>query len=205
MNIYSLYTPSHKILYENYFLKTLSKDFTPHILEYQQQDCPTASYYSTGWGKITAKKIEIFIQACLENFNDYFFYCDVDVQFFDINLKDILLTEIGDNDIACQDDIHSYNSGVFICKANSKTLSMFEKMKINFQGCDQKTLNRFLRMCKHKKLSRRFFTTGFVAGLSTNKKITIPSNIVLHHANWIVGVENKIKTLDMIRNLYDNR
>ena len=30
----------------------------------------------------------------------------------------------------------------------------------------------------------------------------IPADIIMHHANWIVGVQNKIKLLNLVKDKY---
>ena len=49
MRLYTTFTPSHKILYDNYFIKTLPDEFDLHIVEDQEQSCPTGSFYQEGW------------------------------------------------------------------------------------------------------------------------------------------------------------
>lgn len=205
MKLYTYFTPSHKIFFDNYFLKTVPKTFELCVTKESNQFCKKAFFYSPGWNRTTANKIDIFIKACSENISNYFFYCDIDVQFFDNNIIDILLDELGDYDIACQDDIETYNSGVFICKANNKTLRMFETMRKNFKISDQPTLNNHIHMCDHKKLSKRFFTTGFEIGLWKDKEFNIPNNIVMHHANWVLGIDDKIKALNIVRSKYESK
>lgn len=205
MKIYTTYTPSHKVLYEKYFLKTLPKNFDLQVFEDKEQLCESAEYHNPGWTLTTKKKIDIFLKACVETMNDVFFYCDVDVQFFDDNIIDILIQELGDYDIACQDDVCSYCSGVFVCKSNFKTLNMFQQMKKNFARDDQRTLNKHLYLCSHKLLPKSFFTTGFLFKKWAGQDFTIPNNIVMHHANWVVGVQNKIQMLDIVRSKYDQR
>ena len=147
--------------------------------------------------------MELFYEICKENMGEPFVFLDVDIQFFS-SIADILLEELEDYDIACQHDIHQYNSGQFICMANDRTLSMFEKMKAEYTLEDQTTLNHHLHMCKHKFLSKRFFTVGHAINKQWDgENFEIPTNIVSHHANWVVGVDNKIKIMDIVREKYD--
>lgn len=204
MKIYSVYSPSHKVLYDQYFIKTIPKNFQLNIVEEPEQVCKKASYHSAGWTDICRQKVDIFLSACKENFGKHFFYCDVDVQFFGDNLLDSLIEEIQDYDLACQDDVYGYNSGVFVCKANDATLKLFTLMKERYVHDDQKTLNAYINLCKHKKLSHRFFNVGqiFKSGWK-GQDFVVPINMLLHHANWVVGVNKKIKLLNIVRNKYD--
>lgn len=207
MNIYTTYTPSHKILYDNFFLKTLPSCFTLNVLEDKEQLCQSGRYFSEGWTITTKKKVDFFVKICEENMGNYFFYSDVDVQFFDNHIDSLLLEEIEDNDIACQDDIWRYCSGVFICKANDRTLNMFRYMKDNYDYADddQKALNNALFMSKHKMLSRKFFTSGFRRPFWNGQYFDVPRDIVMHHANWTIGIRNKISLLNFVRKEYNKR
>lgn len=199
MNLFTTFTPSHRCLYENYFLKTLPDEFNLHVIEDDQQHCKTGSFYQEGWDKTCYKKVELFIKACEESMGSHFFYCDVDVQFFG-KVAEQLLLEIEDYDIACQEDIGSFCSGVFICKANETTLNMFKTMKDNYVKEDQTTLNNHLYMCKHKKLSHKFFTFGHVVPRPwQGEQFEIPKDILVHHANWVVGIKNKMRIMDYVR------
>ena len=43
MKVYTTYTPSHKIMYDNYFLKTLPDEFDVHAYEIPQE-CDTGIF-----------------------------------------------------------------------------------------------------------------------------------------------------------------
>ena len=56
MKVYTTYTPSHKIMYDNYFLKTLPDEFDVHAYEIPQE-CDTGDFYSDGWDKTCYRKV----------------------------------------------------------------------------------------------------------------------------------------------------
>lgn len=202
MKAYTTFTPSHRVLFENYFLRTLPSEFELFAEEIPQE-CPSGDFYQEGWDKTCFRKVKLFKKACEENMGQPFFFCDVDVQFFG-PIKDRLLHELGRNDIVCQDDITTYSSGVYVCQANESTLKMFDLMLNNYNKEDQTTLNDFIHTVKHKFLSRRFFTFGHVVARPwRGEDFDIPSTILVHHANWVVGVENKIKIMDLVRDKYE--
>ena len=205
MKTYTTFTPSHKILYENYFLQSLPSELELCVVEDENQYCKSASFYETGWSKTCYKKVELFLQACQENMGKTFFYSDVDVQFFG-NVAEDLIEELGDCDIACQNDIGNYCSGIIVCKGNNTTLRMFELMKANYEKEDQHTLNNFIHLCNHKALSRKFFTFGHISQRAwSGENFDIPDDILMHHANWVLGVENKMRIIDIVREKYEQR
>ena len=143
------------------------------------------------------------------NDNETLIYADTDTQFFG-NPEKQLLNELGDYDVAFQDDMYkNYCAGFFVCKKNERVIFLFSEIeKLLRQSLsannDQDVLNNVIRKfdVKHKFLSHRFFTIGHI----TNKKlwngefIEVPKDVLVHHANWMVGLENKIRLLDMVRN-----
>jgi hypothetical protein len=210
MRLYTLYTPSHKVFYKNYFLKTVPKEFKIIKKEIKKQICSTGVYDSTGWEKVTYEKVKFFHDICKENLGKIFFYCDVDVNFFKKSIIEELIFELSDYDIACQNDVIDfgmYSSGVFVCRANKDTLNLFSLMKNNFYLEDQTTLNNFIKICKPKLLSDKFFTIRHIIKTDNwtksddrNKEVKINKKILVHHANWTRGIKNKINLLEFVRN-----
>ena len=199
MKIYTYYTESHKELFDNYFSKSVvDLEINATI---GQQECESGSYYSTGWKSTTMKKVDVFIKATKENMGDIFIFSDVDIQFFG-PIKDDLIKELGDSDIAIQNDYSGgLCSGFFICRGNERTLKMFENMKNNESQYleDQYALNMNLHFCKVNILSDKFRTFGSYGTQWKGQNFHIPSNILMHHANWTEGINNKIKLLEIVK------
>jgi nucleotide-diphospho-sugar transferase len=61
--------------------------------------------------------------------------------------------------------------------------------------------NRF--KIKWRYLPVEFFCGGTLNGMEWNQgtPLQLPQNIIMHHANWTIGVDNKIKQLDYVRSL----
>jgi hypothetical protein len=66
---------------------------------------------------------------------------------------------------------------------------------------DQAALNENLSMVKYLSLSHKFYTTAQTTHMlwDNNYNINIPTDILVHHANWTHGVSNKIKLLNFVR------
>jgi hypothetical protein len=203
MKLYTVYSHSHKYLHDNYFIKTLPDEFELISTEIPQE-CESGEFYKEGWDKTCYRKVELFLKACEENMGGVFVYSDVDIQFFG-KIKDVLIKELRFFDIACQHDTGTqYCSGFFICKANKRTLNMFRAMKENYAVEDQKTLNKHIYMCKSKFLSNKFFTIAHLKNdVWSGQDFEIPYKILVHHANWTEGIENKIKLLDLVSKKID--
>jgi len=177
MKLYTCYTPSHRVMYENYFLPSLPNEFDL-IVEQFPQDCPTGSFYTAGWGKTMQRKAALLLRICEANMGKVFVFSDVDVQFFG-PIKQVLLDELGDFDIACQDDfVGQYCAGFFICRANAATLALFRKMAELCTYSDQVVMNEHISLCKAKFLSSRFYTVAHsLGGLWTGQAIDVPANV----------------------------
>ena len=204
MKLYTIYTPSHKILFDNYFKPSLIEgeyDLKPK--ELINQECPTGTYYQDGWNQTTYRKVEYFLKIAEENMGDTFVFSDVDIQFFG-RTKETLLEELGDADIAAQDDTCNFMcSGFFICKSNERTIRMFKSMKDNYHLYkeDQDALNQNKHLANWKLLSRKFFTVGQLTNRVWNgEDFIVPNGILMHHSNWTIGIDNKIKLLEKVKN-----
>jgi len=204
LKIYTDYSPSHKILFDEFFNKTLPHHEFDLKVEVNPQECPSGAWYQQGWEETCIRKSRIVLEACRENMDGIFVFSDVDVQFFG-NIKDLLLEELGDYDIACQNDTgDTYCAGFFICRCNERTLSLFENMLNKFEKDDQYCLNKYIHALgiKAKFLSNKFLTVGNVIHSTWDESyghVNFPKDILVHHGNFTIGVNNKIKLMDMVR------
>jgi hypothetical protein len=199
MKVYTYYTESHANLFENYFKKSLvDLEIDATIGE---QDCKSGSYYQDGWKTTTMKKVDVFLKGVKENMGGVFIFSDVDIQFFG-SIKETLVGELGDADIAIQNDYAGgLCSGFFICRGNERTLKMFQSMKDNHNLYreDQHALNMNLNFCKVKVLSNKFWTFGAYQQQWKGQNFDIPDDILMHHSNWTEGIDNKIKLLELVK------
>ena len=54
-----------------------------------------------------------------------------------------------------------------------------------------------------KVLSTRFWTFGSFGGQWKGQNFDIPENLLMHHANWTEGIDNKIKLLEIVKNKFN--
>lgn len=205
MKIYTIHSDSHNKLYQDFFLPTLPKDLELNT-SLIPQECNTANFKEKGWSQTCYRKTDLFLQACDENPNDIFIFSDVDIQFFSPNIVDILLEELQDYDIACQYDTGylPYCSGFFISRVNNRTIDLFSTINKRYIEEDQTSLNIYINKCKAKFLSNRFYTIAqSTRTVWTGQDFNIPNNILMHHANWVIGIQNKISLLKLVREKYE--
>ncbi len=217
MNIYTHYSDSHKELYEDYFKKSLrdlySKDELVIRAAYHEQTTSAGTFMEAGWLESMKYKLQVILQAIEENKNDYFIFADTDIVFYKPFVED-LLQEIKDCDIACQEDCGSLCAGFFIARGNKENKKLFTHIYNNFTQMvnDQVALNHFKDMVRYKLLdTNKYYTIGnfFNNKDGTHKwdgvtNIIPPKEIKIHHANYVVGVADKIKLIDLIRKNYED-
>jgi hypothetical protein len=216
MKLYTFYTDSHKILFDDWFLPsfTSTNKNIELITTKFDQHCKSGNFMEEGWMRSMHDKIDLVIRGIEENWNEYFIHSDCDVQFFG-DIKSDLLEQVQDYDLAgTNDNPFDPNShiccGFFICKGNDKTLSMFKEIKkiMNQQYNDQIVLNTIKdRFITSKKLNYKHYNVIYSNGprvWSPEMGVThVDPSILTHHANWIIGIENKITNLKLVKELVE--
>lgn len=215
MKFYTLYTPSHEFIYEDFFLKSFPQNEFDLISKKFDQLCASANYRENGWKETMLHKMDLIIDGLKENVGKHIVHGDCDIQFFPPKIKETLLNEIGDMDIAFQNDGTRYCAGFFICKSTDKLISLFQDIKDNlaFFPDDQEALQYFLykkyQDLKVKTLSSKFYTyasdTNWSVFQGFEEITPKQQDILIHHANYTVGIENKIKLLLAVKSFKEKK
>lgn len=219
IKLYAIYTPSHKVLKDKYFLPSIQDDFEI-ILEFCEQTCATAKFMGEGWTKTTMRKVDLIIRAIEENQGKIFIFSDVDIQFFE-PIKDTILALMEGKDIVMQRNNPEgvLCTGFFACRGNEKTLQLWKDVKKTMQKKSSKSDQISFNQCIKKKSKKNpyglvwaylpdsFFGGGTLTGRDWHPgmSLPVPGKIVLHHANWTKGIKNKIKQLQYVRNEVQKR
>lgn len=210
MNIYSCYTDSHFELFQ--MMKESLEKTNPDlnlISEKFPQDCETGNFGEKGWSDTMHRKTGQILSA-IKN-EDVFIYTDADVYFLK-PFKDKILEELGDYDIALQDDsISGLCTGFWIAKSSDRIYNLWLDAKNNIErfGNEQNALTSLIHRhpIRWKMLSRStVFTYGHLGlGIWNNNSFEFDRNIAVAHANWTVGIENKTNLIKYIRNKIENQ
>ena len=208
MKLISVYTPSHEILKDKWFLPSLRDDYELEIYPFDIQG--DGKYLTPDWTRGVSFKAERIIEAIKQNWGQVIVYSDIDIQFFRPT-KSVLLDAIGGYDIVCQqnDSLGQLCTGFWIAEANARTLALWESVRecVKKEGRDQLAFNRLIRkegmagLCRYASLPAKFFCPGIVERKlwKPGNTFPIPKNIILHHANWTEGIENKIAQLEYVK------
>ena len=219
--MYLFITPSHEQMFHDYFLPSLQDDYELVIRRFDQT-CPSACFMESGWKATVIKKVEMLIDACAdpENKGKIFLYSDIDIQFFKPT-QQIIFDLMADKtlDIVIQKDHEKGTActGFLACRASDRTRVfwcyvrdiMLESMNAERPIGDQAAFNILVnlqstqRHIKWSFLPETFLGPGIIIGerWTPGVELSIPQDIVMHHANWTVGIENKIKQLSYVRSL----
>jgi hypothetical protein len=227
MKLYSLYTSSHERLFNEWFLPTIGDEYDKKI-EYVSASTGGA-YLTEEWTRGVIAKSELIIAAIKECWGDIFLYSDCDITFYGCT-KNELLKSIENKDIVCQQDDPSGQlcTGFFVARGNNATLDLWQRIRnaLETERRDQLLFNRYIRR-RHDiswgYLSRSFFGAGMGMPYGGSKlllcklgickpqlwvpgvKLYLPDNVVIHHANWTIGIENKLSQLGYVKRLITAR
>lgn len=209
MKLFTYYTDSHAYLYENFLKKTVNK-FNEYelISEKGNQYCEDGSFNSKNFGKTTFEKIKFVLDSNEWESNDITIFTDADVVFLK-NTKEFFQNEIENLDMVFQNDNWTCNTGVYIFKRNNNVKQLLENIlsiqNVGFHN-EQVALNSIIRdhNIKYKLFDERIWNVNFqgLCPWDGNELINFPDNILMFHANYMVGVKNKINALSLAYNKF---
>lgn len=210
-------TPSHEQLLNDWLLPSLQDDFEI-VAKHAPQEC-SGNFWSENWEKTTKKKVIHIIDTIENNMGKIMIFSDADVQFFS-SVTDIITPFFDAGyDLIIQEDFPNQwvCSGFFAQTCNEKTLSLWKKvhdyMCEHNEKSDQKSLNYVLDHLllgdiRWTYLPLTFMNGGRLTGGSVwepGDTVSIPRDIVIHHANFTVGIENKIEQLRLVKKVIEKR
>jgi hypothetical protein len=209
------FTPSHEHLYENWLKPSLQDEFDI-VIGTAEQDCARGSYYAEGWTTTTKKKVEHIVKTVQSNMDRLFIFADVDIQFFTPIVDDIKALLKGYEFVVQRDSPQGHVcSGFFAFECTTRTLLLWKTVLAYINKhpdiCDQWALFHILVTkqfpIKWKLLPDRYFGGGSLTGThwQPGKTLPVPDDIVMHHANWCTGIDEKMKQLEYVRSIVKKR
>jgi hypothetical protein len=210
----TFFSKSHTALYKEFMNSFPYEEDVDLIIRYMPQESD-GIYESETWNKTMYKKIAYIVDYLKSmNENDLFIHSDIDIRFYR-NFKDdiIKILEHSGKDILFQNDGYELCMGFFVCKRNEKIIKMMEYVRDNLNKYpqDQKAVNVLLPQTsiKYGKLPERYYNYGPYNGFKRWKSgvtdFYVPQDIILHHANWTVGVEDKINIINIVKNIHNTQ
>jgi hypothetical protein len=210
MKVYTFFSDTHKAFIDSYVSSfPFELDFDLEM-KYFPQECETGKYHSENWNKTMKRKVE-YILYSLEKTkeNELFVHSDIDIQFFG-KIKNDLILQMNDFDIRFQNDGHQLSMGFFVCRKNTKTQKLFNKVLSDLKNYrdDQFAVNGIIKTMNlsYSPLPEHYYTVGLKHGVWQGNDIlfNIPKNILVHHANFTEGIDNKLKLIQLIKKQVNN-
>jgi hypothetical protein len=211
MKTYTFYSETHKVFLPWFnTIKEVEPDVDVEYLEVTQT-CPSGEFAEEGWNKTMADKVE-YVLSAFDHPDEYFIYSDLDVQFFQ-PITPLAQKVLAKHDIVFQNDSNGVRcAGFFYCRKTESTKKLFQKTLeiIGKHRDDQPAIHEILTNelvdVKTAFLPPQFFTFGaFYQHWNGQQVFPLPKGIVVHHANWVIGIDNKLKLLQAVRNNYNNK
>lgn len=160
------------------------------------------------------KKLELVLETleCLGD-EELLFFFDIDIIFYRSFYEDIVNLFTSQNkDMLIQTDGPVLCSGQFITRRSDATLVFFQDMleKMDNYSHDQDALNKLLpnSQVTYGVLPDRYYSYGAWNGhrrWNGETDFYVPDDIVTHHLNWTVGVDNKVKLGQVVRDMIATR
>jgi hypothetical protein len=199
---------------EKYFMPSFyetNKNLNLKIKKFEQK-CSSGEYMSNGWYDIMINKVDYILESIEETWGGIFIHADCDIVFFDEIEKDII-KQLGENDLAAQNDGNTICCGFFACKSNEKTKKLFENVKLimNEKFNDQQATNKLAKnYISYDYLDQKYYSIYrntkrkvWEKGMNIDEK-EIPKNMIVYHANWTVGIDNKIELIKRVKKIIDD-
>ena len=206
--LYTLYTPSHRQLKEQFFTPTLPPDVEPHIKYLENEG--EGWIHDPSFCRAIIRKCEIIVGAIREHWGQPFIWSDVDAQFFG-PLTEWVQRATRDLDLVFQIDAPGpcLCSGFFFCRGNDETLRLWEDALAfvrmpEARGDEQFFIRNQLwygqRRVRWGHLPPAFIGGGtFTAkGWEPGSDFPVPQGLAVHHANWTVGPKSKIQQCEFV-------
>lgn len=225
LDIYTVYSESHKTLHDDYFLPSASKWY--NVISECQEQKGSGSFNDKKFGHSTRKKIEIILSAFEKNSErDWFVFSDCDIMFFR-DFEEDMNRRIQNADFVAQSDCGGICTGFMAIKKTATNINFFKTvlqyMDENLYRSesgegfhDQQALNEVIGVIRRgepykaeiqrpKFLLVKYFDgygnlDHIMPGIQWNDTVDVPLKFVpyMWHANFTVGIDNKVKMLEQI-------
>jgi len=213
MKVLTVVTPPHRLYLDKYFLPTFPWDSnTDLIISQLPHVCPTGIFGEPGFNEVCRLKLQKVNEMCMRFANEVILYCDVDIMFYTNDITGPVMEALGDKDFAfINEGNNQYGCGCFAVQANCQVRDFLKELDGHVADCrdDQEALNLHIHEVKnitHGFLPDKFFGIGKDFGYwprhRTDKPITLPDNMVLHHGNFAVGLNHKTNLLNYVNEMW---
>jgi hypothetical protein len=203
MKLYAVVTPSHRPLYERFFLPSLdTKVFEFH--PYQLEQVGAGAFLADDFKSCIRFKLEKILDSIQQNPGAILVWSDIDMQFFGLQPAHILAYFDKGTDFVAQRWSYTSDeicSGFYAIRSSPKMYDFF--LQVNdltngeAAGADQEAINMALKSSPIR-LQWRFFGPEFY---SRSHGIRIPPTALLHHATCVAPSDYVNQKISLLTNL----
>jgi hypothetical protein len=176
MKIAYVYSSSHEILKDYFFLGTMCEQW--ELIEKKSDEHSTGDYLSSGWSKIVKEKIKTYIEVIKNNTDEIVVFSDVDITWFK-PVQEIIKQCLTQKDIVFQkENLHNeeVNTGFIAIRCNKDVENFFQDVLDNIEDNDQTTVNLLL---SNNKIKCNY---GFLPVSFSNDNLSPCQDILLYHS-----------------------
>lgn len=207
MKLFSYYTPTHARMFNNFLLKSIERfnEYTI-IVKKDAQICESGLYGTKGFNIQTFNKLDFVLSSNNWDSGEIAMFCDADVIFLKPT-KDHVLGQMPEHDIIFQNDGGRCCTGFYVFRCNQKVKRFFE-MAYSFRdsyGDEQICITEKIDGAdiKYKLFGPEIWNLGFSDPTKVHEQLTeIPKDILVYHANWLLGLDRKEKALQLCHDTF---
>jgi hypothetical protein len=204
MKLYCVVTPSHRSLYEQFFIRSLDRSaFELHDLWLEQEG--DGEFLADDFKSCIRFKLAKIRESIGQNQGEIILWSDIDIQFFGLQPEHILAYFDPKTDFVAQ-RLNSHDSvicgGFYAIRCSRKMWDFFERITQVTQeetnGNEQEAINSVLTIAP-RSIDWRLFGSEFYA---RTHGIRIPRDALLHHATCVVpgdSIKQKTKMLQALQ------
>ena len=214
MKTFVYVTPSHERMLETFLIPSLPKDL--ELIIYRvKQSCRTGDYMSEGFVACMTHRAKWMFQMISENQGERIMFIDADIQFFTNHIKPIICPYLDTVNLVSQNDskyggAKTHCGGFLAVNACLETMNLFAMtlgiMSLTDNLNDQLALNMAVKRMKLKSMTLPldlFWSPRLL--WRPDRELNIPATAIMHHANWCVGIKDKMKQLAIGRSKMSRR
>jgi len=218
LSLVSFASELYEEMLNDFWLRSVPSDCRPVLRVFHEGP---VTYAKGSWHRVTDRKFDLILERIeKEAEGSIFVFSDVDIQFFGAIADDLRCLAQG-YDLLFQHDRGTHhppvlewlNSGFIVIRACSASRQVFEKARAYLREKDDPRVDDQValrvvtadeRQARMGILPTRYWTHGR-PGWTPRQDIDPPADILMHHANWIIGNGIKVAQLGIVREIVEGR
>jgi len=214
LRIVSYYTPTHEEMCRRYVMSQ-AHQFDEQRFSRCGQTCPTGEFYSPGWNDCMLDKLRCLSDLPTDGMTTL--YVDADVALMP-GLHDWVATyanELSSEEVAFADDVVQWCAGIMLFRSTTQVREFWRTVSAMSQVWnlpDQDVIAHMRLQCNERKgkfpIRARVLPTDRFCNWATvngrpvppwnGEPFLVPKTCLAWHANWTVGIENKLHMLERV-------